>query len=47
MEVSNITGLDRNRKGGGIVHYVSNKTRFNAKNGISNKTENIFIELFI
>ena len=38
---------DRNRKGRGVVCYVSNKICFNAKNCISNEIENIFIELLI
>ena len=42
-----IIRLDRNRKGGGIVCYISNKIRFNVKNGISNEIKTIFIELLI
>ena len=41
MEGYNIIRLDRNRKGGWIVCYISNKIRFNAKNGISNETKTI------
>ena len=42
-----IIRLNRNRKGGGVVCYVSNKICFNAKKCISNEIENIFIELLI
>ena len=38
---------DRNRKGGGVICYVTNKICYHTKNCISNETENIFIELLI
>ena len=38
---------DRNRKGGGVICYVANEICYNTKNCISNKIENIFIELLI
>ena len=38
---------DRNRKGGGVICYVTNKICYNNKNCISNEIENIFIELLI
>ena len=38
---------DRNRKGGGVICYVTNKICYSNKNCISNEIENIFIELFI
>ena len=38
---------DRNRKGGGVICYVTNKICYNNKTCISNKIENIFIELLI
>ena len=47
IEGYNIIRRDRNRKGGGIVCYVSNKICFNTKNCISNEIENIFIELLV
>ena len=47
IEGYNIIRRDRNREGGGLVYYVSNKICFNAKNCISNELENIFIELLI
>ena len=34
---------DRNRKGGGVICYVTNKICYNTKNCISNETENIFM----
>ena len=43
----NIIRRDRNRKGRGVVCYVSNKICFSAKNCISSKIKNIFIELRI
>ena len=46
IEGYNIIRRDRNRKGGGVVCYVSNKT-INTKNCISNEIENTFIELLI
>ena len=47
IEVYNIIRHDRNRKGEGVVCYVSNKICFNTKDCISNKIKNIFIELLI
>ena len=38
---------DQNRKGGGVICYVTNKICYNNKNCISNEIENIFIELLI
>ena len=38
---------DRNRKGGGVICYVTHKICYNNKNCISNEIENIFIELLI
>ena len=38
---------DRNRKGGGLICYVTNRIFYNTKNCISNKIENIFVELLI
>ena len=38
---------DRNRKGGGVICYATNKICYNNKNCISNEIENIFIELLI
>ena len=41
---------DRNRKGGGVICYVTNKICYNTKNCLSNETslsKNIFIELLI
>ena len=41
---------DRNRKGGGVICYVTNKICYNTKNCLSNEislSKNIFIELFI
>ena len=38
---------DRNRKGGGVICYVTNTTCYNTKNCISNEIENFFIELLI
>ena len=43
----NIIRRDRNRKGRGVVCYASNKICFSAKNCISSKIKNIFIELRI
>ena len=37
----------RNRKGRGVICYVTNKICYNNKNCISNEIENIFIELLI
>ena len=45
IEGYNIIRRDRNRKGGGVVCYVSNKMWINTKNCISNEIENTFIEL--
>ena len=39
--------FDRNRKGGGVICYVTNKICYNTKNCISNKIANIFAELLI
>ena len=41
------TRRDRNRKGGGVICYVTNKICYNTKNCISNEIENIFVELLI
>ena len=38
---------DRNRKGGGVICYFTNKICCNTKNCISNEVENIFDELLI
>ena len=38
---------DRNRKGGGVICYVTNKIWYDNKNCFSNEIENIFIELLI
>ena len=38
---------DQNRKGGGVVCYVTNNIYYNTKNCISDKLKNIFIELLI
>ena len=38
---------DRNRKGGGVICYVTNNICHDNKNCISNEIENIFIELLI
>ena len=38
---------DWNRKGGGVICYVTNKICYNSKNCISNEIENIFDELLI
>ena len=38
---------DQNRKGGGVICYVTNRIFYNTKNCISNKIENIFVELLI
>ena len=38
---------DRNRKSGGVICYVTNRIFYNTKNCISNKIENIFVELLI
>ena len=45
IEGYNIIRRDRNRKGGGVVCYGSNKMWINTKNCISNEIENTFIEL--
>ena len=39
--------FDRNRKGGSVICYVTNKICYNTKTCISNKIENIFVELLI
>ena len=41
----NIVPNDRNRNGGGIACYIRNNIYFNRKNCISDKIENIFIDL--
>ena len=38
---------DWNKKGGGVICYVTNKICYNTKYCVSNKIENIFIELLI
>ena len=38
---------DQNRKGGGVICYITNKICYNNKNCISNEIENIFIKLLI
>ena len=38
---------DWNKKGGGVICYVTNKICYNTKNCISNEIENIFIEILI
>ena len=38
---------DRNRKGGGVICYVTNKICYNTKNCILIEIENIFVELLI
>ena len=38
---------DQNRKGGGVICYVTDKSCYNTKNCVSNETENIFIKLLI
>ena len=38
---------DWNRKGGGVICYVTNKICYNTKNSISNEIENIFAKLLI
>ena len=43
IEGYNIIRRNRNRKGGGVVCYVSNKICFNAKNCISNEIKNILL----
>ena len=43
----NMIRHDWNKKGRGVVCYVSNKICLNAKNCISNEIENIFIERLI
>ena len=43
IEGYNIIRRDRNRKGGGVVCYVSIKICFNAKNCISNEIKNILL----
>ena len=44
---SEIIPRDRNRKGRSVIYYVTNKICYNNNNCISNKIENIFIELLI
>ena len=38
---------DRNRKGWGVICYVTNKICYNTKNCVSNEIENIFVGLLI
>ena len=38
---------DPNRKGGGVVCYITNSIYYNTKNCISDKLKNIFIEFLI
>ena len=38
---------DRNRKGGGVICYVTNNICYNTKNCILNEIENIFVELLM
>ena len=47
IEGYNIIRRDWNKKGGGVVCYVSNKIGFNAKNCVSKEIEHTFIELLI
>ena len=38
---------DRNRKGGGVICWFTNKICYNTENCFSNEIENIFVELLI
>ena len=46
IEGYSITWRDQNRKGGGVIPYVSNRICYNNKGCTSYKIENTFIELY-